>query len=77
VGIWVEFFASAAPDTARKHAPGQGGAERIQWRFIDHSSRGGIPDGLTPQAQVFLGVLVLIVNVALYWWVWRRARGGA
>lgn len=30
------------------------------------------PDGLTREAQVIIGALVVAVNLALYGWVWRR-----
>jgi hypothetical protein len=31
------------------------------------------PDALTPDIQVMLGVLVLVVNLAIYGWLWRRS----
>jgi hypothetical protein len=30
------------------------------------------PDALTPDIQVMLGALVLVVNLAIYGWLWRR-----
>lgn len=30
------------------------------------------PDGLTREAQVVIGGVVLVVNLALYGWLWRR-----
>ena len=33
------------------------------------------PSGLTARVQVAMGAVVLIVNLLLYWWVLRRARG--
>ena len=78
-GIWVELFAKTCPLTplenalrARAGQAGYGGG------FIDHYiARAVYPEGLTPRGQVVIGLLVLVVNFALYWWVWRRARGGA
>lgn len=32
------------------------------------------PGDLTREIQVLLGVLVVVVNVAIYAWTWRRAR---
>ena len=34
------------------------------------------PTQLTRELQVFLGFVVLVVNLAIYWVVWRRARPG-
>jgi hypothetical protein len=34
------------------------------------------PDGLTREAQLVLGLLVLAVNAAVYAFVWRRKRTG-
>ncbi|MDT8341848.1 MAG: DUF2784 domain-containing protein [Longimicrobiales bacterium] len=34
------------------------------------------PEGLTREIQVALGVGVLLLNTALYGWVWRRRSGG-
>ena len=30
------------------------------------------PEGLTRTAQVILGLTVLLMNAALYWWIWRN-----
>lgn len=32
------------------------------------------PDALTPDIQVMLGVLVLVVNLVIYGWLWRVGR---
>ncbi|MGH6960288.1 MAG: DUF2784 domain-containing protein [Dongiaceae bacterium] len=32
------------------------------------------PDGLTREAQIIVGAVVLAVNVAVYTWLWRRRR---
>jgi len=31
------------------------------------------PEALTPDIQVVLGVLVLVVNLVIYGWLWRRS----
>lgn len=31
------------------------------------------PDSLTPRMQLVLGVLVMVLNVAIYTWIWRKA----
>jgi len=77
-GIWVEFFARRCPLTPIENAlRAKAGQSGYSGGFIDHYlTRAVYPEGLTTQGQIFLGVFVLVVNVALYWWVWRRARGG-
>ena len=32
------------------------------------------PDALTPDIQVMLGVLVLVVNLVIYGWLWQAGR---
>jgi hypothetical protein len=32
------------------------------------------PDGLTREAQLLLGALVVVINLGVYAWVWRRTR---
>ena len=32
------------------------------------------PEALTPDIQVMLGVLVLVVNLAIYGWLWQAGR---
>ncbi|MBI3050544.1 MAG: DUF2784 domain-containing protein [Acidobacteria bacterium] len=35
------------------------------------------PDGLTREAQIVIGAVVLAVNLAVYAWLWRRHRVAA
>jgi hypothetical protein len=35
------------------------------------------PAGLTREVQVFLGLVVVVLNVAIYTWVWRRRSRGS
>lgn len=45
--------------------------------FVEHYLVSALyPDGLTRRAQVMLGALVLLINVAIYAWVFRRRRQG-
>jgi hypothetical protein len=78
-GIWVEFFAKTCPLTPLENAlRARAGQAGYAGGFIDHYiTRLVYPDGLTASGQVAIGAFVLIVNVVLYWWIWRRARGAA
>lgn len=35
------------------------------------------PEDLTRDFQLLLGTMVVILNTAVYWWVWRRGEYGA
>ena len=78
-GVWVEFFAKTCPLTPLENAlRARAGQEGYPGGFINHYiGRVIYPEGLTARGQIALGGVVLIVNLLLYWWVWRRARGGA
>lgn len=78
-GAWVEFFAKTCPLTPLENAlRARAGQAGYAGGFIDHYiTRLVYPEGLTPRGQVALGVVVVIVNGLVYWWVWRRARGAA
>jgi hypothetical protein len=77
-GVWVECFARTCPLTPLENAlRGRAGQAGYAGGFIDHYLvRAIYPPGLTPRLQVVLGVLVVVGNVAIYWWALRRARGG-
>lgn len=78
-GIWIEFFAKTCPLTPLENAlRARAGQAGYAGGFIDHYiTRLVYPEGLTSGAQVALGALVLVINVLLYWWVFRRTRGTA
>jgi len=78
-GAWVEFVAKTCPLTPLENAlrvrAGQAG---YAGGFIDHYiTRLVYPEGVTPRGQVVLGACVVLVNLLLYTWIWRRARGTA
>jgi hypothetical protein len=51
----------------------RGGATGYQSSFIEHYLLSLLyPTVLTRRLQITLGLLVLGVNLAAYWWVWRR-----
>lgn len=71
---WVEFFDWTCPLTPLESRLRQlGGEAGFGGDFIDHYLTAAIyPDGLTRQAQLALGLFVLLVNAAVYWRLWRR-----
>lgn len=77
-GVWVECFARRCPLTPIENTlRAKAGQSGYSGGFIDHYiTRAVYPEGLTTQGQILLGVVVLVVNVVLYGWVWRRARVG-
>jgi hypothetical protein len=51
------------------------GAAGYEGGFIDHYLVPLIyPSGLTTEAQLFLGTSVVLVNLFVYAWLWRRGR---
>ena len=53
----------------------RGGGEGYAGGFIDHYiTRLLYPAGLTRGTQIILGAAVLLVNVVIYWRLWRRRR---
>ena len=73
---WLEFSGAICPLTPLENAlrirAGQAGYEG---GFIDHYLLPLIyPAGLTPQIQVGLGIGVVVLNVIIYGWLWRRRR---
>lgn len=57
----------------------QGGEAAYHTSFIEHYILPLLyPVELTRELQVFLGVLVLVINLAIYGWLWcKRRRGGS
>lgn len=57
-------------ESALRRAAGEAG---YSGGFLDHWVRLALyPPGLTRGVQVGLGVAALALNVAVYWWAWRR-----
>ena len=51
------------------------GAAGYEGGFIEHYILPVIyPAGLTPRVQIVLGLVVLAVNVPVYFWAWRKWR---
>ena len=73
-GAWIEFAGWICPLTPleiwlRRRA-GEAGYER---GFIEHYILPVLyPSELTRSTQLVLGIVVVVLNVVLYAWVWRR-----
>ncbi|MBT1261323.1 DUF2784 domain-containing protein [Pseudomonas sp. VS40] len=73
-GVAVEVFHLPCPltrwENLFRHLAGQDG---YGGGFIEHYIHTLIyPAGLTPQIQLGLGALVLVINIAVYGWLIRR-----
>ncbi len=76
-GACIEFAGWICPLTPlENHWRRLAGEEGYAGGFVEHYVFPVLyPDGLTRNAQLVLGVLVLVINVAVYGWtIWRRRR---
>ena len=75
-GAIVEFTGWICPLTPLENwLRAQGGEATYSGDFIVRYLRSILyPDALTPDVQVVLGVLVLVVNLVIYGWLWRAGR---
>lgn len=73
-GMTVEFLHLLCPLTPlENHFRQLAGGAGYEGGFIEHYLIPLIyPAGLTPQIQVWLGAIVLLLNVAVYAWLLRR-----
>ena len=76
-GVGIELSGAICPLTPwenwLRHQAGDGG---YQGDFVERYLLPLLyPVGLTRTDQVVLGCLVVVVNVAAYWWLWSRRRG--
>jgi hypothetical protein len=77
-GALIEFVGFICPLTplekSLRRLAGEGGYEG---GFVAHYILPVLyPRGLTREVQLALGLIVIVVNVAVYWVVWRRGRRG-
>ena len=76
----IEFSGWICPLTPlENHLRIKGGSSGYATGFVEHYITPLLyPSQLTREMQIFLGLLVLIVNLVIYLWVWHthgRARG--
>ena len=78
-GVYMEVSGGICPLTPLENRlRGRAGLDEYSGDFIARYVFPALyPEGLTLQAQFALGILVLIVNVALYSWLLRTRRAGA
>ena len=73
-GIAIELSGWTCPLTPLENwLRHKGGEENYQFDFVGHYLLPMLyPQGLTRRSQILLGALVLIVNAAIYGWVFRQ-----
>lgn len=75
-GVFVELTGRVCPLTSLENTfrikAGNAGYSKS---FVEHYLLGIIyPEGLTREIQYFLGALVVVVNIAIYLWLFYRFR---
>ena len=75
-GAWIEFAGWICPLTPLEvRLRRLGGEAGYAGGFVEHYILPVLyPAGLTREVQIGLGVFVLVLNVVVYWVVWRRRR---
>ena len=78
-GVLIELQGWVCPLTPLENALRRmGGQAGYTGGFIERYVTGFVyPAGLTREIQIALGVALLVLNVALYAWVWRRTAAPA
>lgn len=77
-GALIEFGGWVCPLTPlEKHLRALGHQPGYAETFVEHYiTRAMYPAGLTRGVQLAIGIFVILVNVLVYWRVFRRGRGG-
>jgi hypothetical protein len=75
-GAWVEIAGRICPlTTLENRLLEAAGAAGYSGSFIEHYLLSALyPSGLTRTTQLVLGAGVIVINVGIYAWVWRRRR---
>lgn len=78
-GALIEFTAGRCPLTPLEQwLRHRGGEAGYAGGFIEHYLTAAIyPQGLTREAQIALGAVVVLINAAVYWQWWRRRASSA
>lgn len=75
-GAWIEVSGGVCPLTPLEQALRRRAGEPVySGDFVGRYILPVLyPEGLTRRIQVMLAVIVVSVNLGVYWWVWRRGR---
>jgi hypothetical protein len=75
-GGWIELSGGICPLTPLENTLRQRAGEApYAGDFVGHYVLPVLyPSGLARSTQLILGLLVVAVNVGVYWWVWSRRR---
>jgi hypothetical protein len=75
-GAWTEFTGAICPLTPWENAlRAEAGAAGYTGGFVEHYLVPLIyPEALTAGTQIAFGVLVIVINAAVYGFVWRKSR---
>ena len=75
-GVFVELTGRVCPLTGMENTLRiKAGIAGYSESFVEHYLLGIIyPDGLTREIQYFLGALVTVINIAIYFWLFYRFR---
>jgi hypothetical protein len=75
-GAWTELTGTICPLTPWENAlRASAGTAGYSGGFVEHYLIPLIyPEALTARTQTALGILVIAINVAVYWLVWRKWR---
>lgn len=75
-GVFVELTGRVCPLTRLENMLLiKAGIAGYSNSFLEHYLLGIIyPDGLTREIQYLLGALIVVINIAIYFWLFRRLR---
>ena len=75
-GAWIEFSGGVCPLTPLENSLRRSAGESgYAGGFIEHTLLPIVyPSGLTPDVQLVLGALVVVVNLVVYGLVWRHGQ---
>lgn len=77
-GLFVELYLHVCPLTPLENwLRTRGGGATYGGGFIAHYLEPAIyPPGLTPGMQLALGLVLVVANILIYAWAWKRHRAG-
>lgn len=77
-GIFIELFQLACPLTSiENYLRKLGGEAGYAGGFVEHYISAVLYPSITPQFQIFLGILLIAVNLLIYTFIFKRKRNFA